>query len=65
MAQPSRLFANGKGGTIACDTPADVRDAILKWDATGKMEPFAFEVETTTAMPRVEWNVPGFRMGAG
>ncbi len=59
MAQPSRLFANGIKGMIACDTPPEVRAAILEWDAKGKMEPFTFEVPTTQRPPLYEWNLPG------
>ncbi len=58
MTQPSRLLAVGRE-TIMCDTPPEVRDRIIEWDARGKMDPFTFSVETTKERPHYGWIFPG------
>lgn len=61
FAQPDRLFALSEKMTVACDTPPDVTAKIKRWDATGEMEPFSFQVNAATGrLPApIEWQFPG------
>lgn len=43
-AQPNTLLAVTPTRFIECETPPAVKARLNTWDATGKMEPFTFEV---------------------
>ena len=61
MVQPSRLFARGRDVMVMCDAPKDVRDRVLKWDATGKMQPFEFTVAVSRERQAPHaWLIPGW-----